>query len=85
MTFVCSKPFTNRGDRDRAPLSAKRPPTDDTLPSLNCRRDQVRREMSAAWGKPSPDMAALEALHYELQNLEFRIVTYERDNGLKSK
>jgi hypothetical protein len=41
--------------------------------------------MSAAWGKPSPDMAALEALHYELQNLEFRIVTYERDNGLKSK
>jgi len=59
-------------------LGSKRPPTDDMLASLNSRRDQVKREMSAAWDKPSPDMAALEALHYELQNLEFRIATYER-------
>jgi len=37
----------------------------------------VKGRMSAAWDNPSPDMPALDALHYELKNLEYRIATHK--------
>lgn len=40
-------------------------------------QDCAGSEMTAAWDKPLPDMAALEVLHYELKNLDYRIATHE--------
>jgi hypothetical protein len=54
---------------------SKRPNSDEKLTSLNKKRNQVKEEMTAAWDKPSPDLAALEVLHYELKNLEYTIAT----------
>jgi len=58
------------------PRPAKR---DEKLTFLTETRDHVKCRMSAAWDNPSPDMPALEALHYELKNLEYRIATHEPD------
>ena len=55
---------------------SERPHDDDKLTSLEERRERVQRQMSAAWDKPSPDMSALEVLHYELKNLEYRIAMH---------
>ena len=56
---------------------SKWPDLEEKLTSLNRKRDQVKGEMAAAWDKPSPDLAALEALHYELKDLDYKIATYE--------
>lgn len=56
------------------PRPAKR---DEKLTALTETRDQVKGRMSAAWDNPSPDMPALDALHYELKNLEYRIATHK--------
>jgi hypothetical protein len=50
---------------------------DEKLTSLDERRDQVKGQMSAEWDNPSPDLPALETLHYELKNLEYRIATHK--------
>ena len=60
--------------------TCKLPNTDEKLTALDRRRDNVKGKMSAAWDNPSPDMGALEALHYELQNLEYQIATRERED-----
>ena len=54
--------------------------SDKKLASLNEKRDHVKGQMSAAWDKPLPDMPALEILHYELKNLEYRIATHEPED-----
>jgi hypothetical protein len=46
------------------------------LRRLNEERDHVTLQISLAWDKVSPDMGALEALHYKLKNLEYRIATH---------
>lgn len=46
---------------------------------LSQMRDHVKAQMSAAWENPSPDMPGLEALHYELQNLKYRIARHVRE------
>jgi hypothetical protein len=53
---------------------------DEKLISLDERRDHVKGQMSAAWDDPSPDLPALEALHYELKNLEYRIATHRPED-----
>lgn len=52
---------------------------DAELTRLNKKLDEVNVQMSAAWDTPSPDMAALEALHYELKNLEYRIAMHRSE------
>jgi len=52
----------------------------EKLMSLDERRDHVKGQMSTAWDHPSPDMAALEALHYELKNLEYRIAAQKPED-----
>jgi hypothetical protein len=59
---------------------SRRPKSDKKLTFLNDRRDRVKGQMSAAWEKPLPDMPALEALHYELKNLEYRIAAHEPED-----
>ena len=53
---------------------------DEKRKSLDEKRDYVMGQMSIAWDNPSPDMPALEALHYELKNLEYRIATHEPED-----
>ena len=58
----------------------KRTVPDETLRRLRRKRDYVNGQMTAAWEKALPDMAALEVLHYELKNLDYRIATQEPDD-----
>ena len=72
---LTSKPQnSDEGRRSEVPRPAKR---DEKLTALTETRDQVKGRMSAAWDNPSPDMPALEALHYELKNLEYTIATHK--------
>jgi hypothetical protein len=41
------------------------------------KREYVKAQMSAAFKDTPPDMPALEVLHYELKNLEYRIATLD--------
>jgi hypothetical protein len=41
------------------------------------KREYVKAQMSTAWKDTPPDMLALEVLHYELKNLEYRIATLD--------
>jgi hypothetical protein len=50
--------------------------SDAHLARLNKERDHVKEQMRVAWAQPSPDMRRLEALHYELKNVEYRISTH---------
>jgi hypothetical protein len=54
----------------------KRTVPDGELRRLNEERDHVSVQISLAWDKVSPDMGALETLHYKLKNLEYRIATH---------
>jgi len=54
----------------------KRTGRDAELRRLNEERDHVTVQISLAWDKVSPDMGALETLHYKLKNLEYRIATH---------
>jgi len=59
---------------------SKGPKSDKKLLSLTDKRDHVKGQMNAAWDKPLPDMPALEALHYELKNLEYQIATHDPED-----
>ena len=49
--------------------------SDVQLIRLNRERDHVKGQVRVAWAQHSPDMGRLEALHYELKNIEYRIST----------
>jgi len=49
---------------------------DAELAQLNKERDEVNVQMAAEWLQASPDMQELEALHYELKNIDFKIATH---------